>query len=75
MKNRSTLISLLSLTLLASSQLSNAADEVKVVATQVAGQVYMITGKGGNVGLFIGDDGTFVIDDQFAPLSGKSLKQ
>lgn len=29
----------------------------------------MITGNGGNIGVFIGGDGTFLIDDQFAPLT------
>jgi cyclase len=46
-------------------------DEVKITAAPVTGQIYMITGKGGNIGLFIGEDGTFLIDDQFAPLTEK----
>lgn len=46
-------------------------EEVKVTATRVADGIYMITGKGGNIGLFIGEDGTFLIDDQFAPLTEK----
>jgi glyoxylase-like metal-dependent hydrolase (beta-lactamase superfamily II) len=37
----------------------------------VAGQVYYIEGRGGNIGLFVGDDGVFLIDDQFAPLTDK----
>ncbi len=45
------------------------ADDVKITAIPVADQIYMITGKGGNIGLFIGKDGTFLIDDQFAPLT------
>jgi glyoxylase-like metal-dependent hydrolase (beta-lactamase superfamily II) len=31
----------------------------------------MLTGAGGNIGVSIGDDGVFVIDDQFAPLTSK----
>ena len=46
-------------------------EEVKIVATPVTEHVYMITGKGGNIGLLIGEDGTFLIDDQFAPLTEK----
>lgn len=46
-------------------------DEVKITAAPVTEQIYMITGKGGNIGLFIGEDGTFLIDDQFAPLTEK----
>ncbi len=50
------------------------ADEVTISATPVTDQIYMITGKGGNIGLFIGKDGTFLIDDQFAPLTEKIVK-
>lgn len=48
-------------------------DEVKITATPVSDHIYMITGKGGNIGLFTGEDGTFLIDDQFAPLTDKIL--
>ncbi|MEM9136328.1 MAG: MBL fold metallo-hydrolase [Cyanobacteria bacterium P01_F01_bin.42] len=33
--------------------------------------IYMLTGDGGNIGLSVGDDGVFMIDDQFAALSDK----
>lgn len=52
---------------------AQAADEVKITAVPVTDQIYMLTGKGGNIGLFIGADGTFLIDDQFAPLTEKIL--
>ena len=45
--------------------------EVKIMTISVTEQIYMITGKGGNIGLFIGEDGTFLIDDQYAPLTEK----
>ena len=45
--------------------------EVKIMTIPVTEKIYMITGKGGNIGLFIGEDGTFLIDDQFAPLTEK----
>ena len=47
-----------------------AADE-KIIPIPVTDQIYMIAGEGGDIGLFIGGDGTFLIDDQFAPLTGK----
>jgi glyoxylase-like metal-dependent hydrolase (beta-lactamase superfamily II) len=47
-----------------------AADE-KITPSQLTGQIYMIAGQGGNIGLFIGEEGTFLIDDQFAPLTEK----
>ena len=34
----------------------------------------MLMGSGGNIGLFIGDDGSFLIDDQFAPLTEKIVQ-
>ena len=32
-----------------------------------------MVGAGGNLGLSVGEDGAFLIDDQFAPLSGKIM--
>jgi cyclase len=43
----------------------------KIIPITVVEQIYMIEGEGGNIGLFIGGDGTFLIDDQFAPLTEK----
>ncbi|MAG57718.1 MAG: MBL fold metallo-hydrolase [Planctomycetes bacterium] len=34
----------------------------------------MITGQGGNIGVSVGDDGVFMIDDQYAPLSARINK-
>ncbi|NQY30102.1 MAG: MBL fold metallo-hydrolase [Flavobacteriaceae bacterium] len=47
--------------------------EVKIEIHQLTERIYMLTGQGGNIGLFIGDDGVFMIDDQYAPLSPKIL--
>ena len=47
------------------------ATDGKIVPIPVAEQIFMIAGEGGNIGVFIGGDGTFLIDDQFAPLTGK----
>ncbi len=35
----------------------------------VTDAIYVVQGNGGNVGVFVGDDGTFMIDDKFAPMS------
>ncbi len=48
--------------------------EVKITPVPITKQIYMITGDGGNIGLFIGGDGTFLIDDQFAPLTEKIVE-
>jgi cyclase len=52
--------------------------KVEVKATHVAGNIYMLTGSGGNIGVSAGQDGLLIVDDQFAPLAEKieaALKQ
>ena len=46
-------------------------DNIEITATQVTDSIYMLQGSGGNIGVSVGDDGTFIIDDQFAPLTDK----
>jgi glyoxylase-like metal-dependent hydrolase (beta-lactamase superfamily II) len=48
-------------------------DTVQVTSTKVAGNVHMLVGSGGNIGLMVGDEAAFVVDDQFAPLTPKIL--
>lgn len=45
--------------------------DVEIQVHPVAEGVYMLTGRGGNIGLSVGEDGAFIIDDQFAPLTEK----
>jgi glyoxylase-like metal-dependent hydrolase (beta-lactamase superfamily II) len=45
--------------------------KVEIKATKVAGNVYMLEGSGGNIGVSVGDDGLLIVDDQFAPLADK----
>jgi len=47
--------------------------KVEVRAEKVADGVYMLIGAGGNIGLSVGKSGTYVIDDQYAPLTDKIL--
>lgn len=52
--------------------------KVEIKATHVAGNIYMLTGSGGNIGVSAGPDGILIVDDQFAPLAAKieaALKQ
>ncbi len=44
-------------------------DDVTIEATDLGDGLYMLTGQGGNIGLSIGPDGVFMIDNQFAPLT------
>ena len=46
-------------------------DEVQFTSVKAADNIYMLQGAGGNIGLFFGDDGIFLIDDQAAPLHEK----
>ena len=46
---------------------------VEIETIQVSGNVYMLVGAGGNIGLSVGEDGAFIIDDQYAPLSDKIM--
>jgi glyoxylase-like metal-dependent hydrolase (beta-lactamase superfamily II) len=46
-------------------------DRIQISTTPVRGSIYMLQGSGGNIGVSIGDDGTIIVDDQFAPLTGK----
>ena len=75
------LIKLLSLLLfgIVHSPLALAADDeadkfkdVQIETVNVADGIYMLVGQGaGNIGVSVGDDGVFLIDDQYAPLTAK----
>ena len=43
--------------------------KVQVKAEKLSPTTYMLTGAGGNLGLSVGTDAVFLIDDQFAPLT------
>ena len=75
MNIRKGFIPLLIVGLLGLSIPATAADEEVTIKTlKVQNGIYMLVGQGGNIGLFIGEDGTFLIDDQFAPLTPKHLE-
>jgi glyoxylase-like metal-dependent hydrolase (beta-lactamase superfamily II) len=45
--------------------------KVRIKATKVSGNIYMLEGAGGNIGVSAGADGLLIIDDQFAPLADR----
>lgn len=45
--------------------------DVKIETTQLAPGIYMLTGRGGNIGLTVGVDGAAIIDDQFDDMAPK----
>jgi cyclase len=44
-------------------------DDVQIRTEQVAPGIAVLFGRGGNIGVSHGEDGTVLIDDQFAPLT------
>lgn len=52
---------------------SNHWQSVQITTIPVAEGLYMLMGEGGNIGVSIGVDGTFIIDDQYAPLTSKII--
>jgi cyclase len=59
--------------LIAASSLAAQQDfsDVEVVATPIRGGLFLVTGRGGNIVASTGGDGTFLVDDQYAPLTGR----
>jgi cyclase len=45
--------------------------QAEVKTQKLSDSTYMLVGAGGNIGLSVGDDAVFLIDDQFAPLAPK----
>ena len=47
-------------------------DTVQIRTTKLTESVYMLQGAGaGNIGVCVGTDGTFIVDDQYGPLTEK----
>lgn len=59
---------------LSSSLIFSQNSEVTIETTKLSDNVYMLVGQGGNIGVSIGDDGVFIIDDQFEQLTPKILE-
>ena len=45
--------------------------QVEIQTRKLNDSTYMLVGAGGNIGLSVGEDAVFLIDDQFAPLAPK----
>jgi len=46
---------------------------VQIVPHHLAGNVHYLEGRGGNIGVLVGEDGVVMVDDQFAPLTEKII--
>jgi glyoxylase-like metal-dependent hydrolase (beta-lactamase superfamily II) len=47
--------------------------DAQIVAEPVAAGIHMLVGPGGNIGVSVGEDGVFLVDDQYAPLTERVL--
>jgi len=45
--------------------------KVEIKTSKVADNFYTLEGQGGMIGILVGPDGVFMVDSQFAPLTGK----
>lgn len=45
--------------------------KVEIRATRLSASIYMLAGAGGNMGLSVGEDAVFLVDDQYAPLTDR----
>jgi glyoxylase-like metal-dependent hydrolase (beta-lactamase superfamily II) len=45
--------------------------KVEMKVQKVAGNIYLLQGAGGNIGVSVGDDGVLVVDDEYSPLAPK----
>jgi glyoxylase-like metal-dependent hydrolase (beta-lactamase superfamily II) len=46
-------------------------ESVNIVVRPIRGGIHMLTGSGGNMAVSAGEDGGFLVDDQYAPLTEK----
>jgi glyoxylase-like metal-dependent hydrolase (beta-lactamase superfamily II) len=64
-------LSLMALALLTPAPQEEDFSKVDVRTEKVAEGVFMLSGAGGNIGVSAGEDGVFLIDDEYAPLTDK----
>lgn len=65
------LLAALAATLATSAIAQQDYSKVEIKTTRLNDTTYMMTGAGGNLGLSVGADAVFLIDDQYAPMSAK----
>jgi len=71
MKKYLIVFAILTITLFETRAYAQDFSKVEIKVTKVAGNVYMLEGSGGNIGVSVGPDGILIVDDQFAPLADK----
>ncbi len=69
----STIASILFFSFSLNAQAQRDFSNVEIKATDLGNGIHVLQGAGGNIGVSTGEDGVFMIDDQFAPLSKKIM--
>ncbi len=59
------------LTFATSAAAQDIPDSVRVRSERVAGNVWVLMGRGGNIGVLAGPDGVVMVDDEYAPLTDR----
>jgi len=62
---------LFGLVLVANLNAQNDFSDVQITSEKLTDNIYALFGAGGNIGLAIGEDAAYLIDDQFGPLTKK----
>ena len=65
------LLLLLTLTTIIVNDVNAQYENVTINTTKLTDSIYMLEGSGGNIIVSVGQDGVFMVDDQFAPLTEK----
>ena len=65
------LLLLLTLTTIIVNDVNAQDEDVTINTTKLTDSIYMLKGSGGNIIVSVGQDGVFMVDDQFAPLTEK----
>ncbi len=65
------LLSLLTLTSIIVNDVNAQFENVTINTTKLTDSIYMLKGSGGNIIVSAGQEGVFMVDDQFAPLTEK----
>ena len=64
-------LSVIGLSLMATAAQARDFSDVEIKVKNAAGQVYMLEGAGGNIGVLATEQGLLLVDDQFSPLAKK----
>ena len=68
-KKFTALFTAISLSMLLAMSSATASEKHTLNSSKLSDTIHLISGKGGNIGVSIGSDGTFLIDDKFAPMT------